>query len=100
MNPFEVMLKSKAYGLVESFAGSDLLDMAGDDLPIELDQVCFKCSPQLKREAYDIAALLGVSKRRFFELATIYAIERAQQELEEAGVYELAVQRHHQEQPE
>ena len=97
MNPFEVMLKSKAYGLVESYKGADLIDAAGDEIPLQLEQVCFKCTPQLKTAAYDMADLLGISKRRFLELATMYAIERAEQELNEAGVYELAYDRHYQE---
>lgn len=97
MNPFEVMLKSRVYGLIEDQQGARLLDQLDDEAlarsGVELTQICFKVTPALKREIVEKVELLGLSKRRFFELATIYALERVQREIDEAGLADAVDQR-------
>ena len=87
----DALLTEKALAFVSTQRNADLLDLLGDDkLPnsAHLKNVCAKVSLDLAAEIDEVAALLGITKRRFLEAAFVDAVQQAHQIMANEGVWE------------
>lgn len=87
----ESLVTEKALSLVNGSDNSWLIDKLSEDNPDQdfpIKNVCAKVSVQLSNEIDSIVGLLGISKRIFLEAAFIDAVSKANEIIQEEGVFE------------
>lgn len=86
----ESLVTEKALSLVNGSDNGWLLEAVADDpdYNLQLKNVCAKVSVQLSDKIDSIVGLLGISKRVFLECAFIDAVTKANEIIDEEGVFE------------